>query len=107
MDIYQTQLKILEALAKEIEDGRPYWDLGQVDFLLDPLARKTNQMSFVDLGDPKEDYIKQRQQLAAIPALEKIATDFDMPLIPVLYKMEAAGVAIAPERFKRAESSSL
>ena len=87
-------------LAQEILHGRPFWDLGQVDFLLDPLARKTNQMSFVDLGDPKEDYIKQRQQLAAIPALEKIATDFDMPLIPVLYKMEAAGVAIAPERFK-------
>ena len=87
-------------LAQEILHGRPFWDLGQVDFLLDPLARKTNQMSFVDLGDPKEDYIKQRQRLAAIPALEKIATDFDMPLIPVLYKMEAAGVAIAPERFK-------
>ena len=90
-------------LAAEILAGRPFWDLGQVDFLLDPLARKTDQMSLVDLTDPKEDYIKQRKQLAAMPAampsLEKIATEFDMPLIPVLYQMEKEGVAIAPERF--------
>ena len=86
-------------LAAEILAGRQFWDLGQVDFLLDPLARKTDQMSLVDLGDPKEDYIKQRKQLAAMPSLEKIATEFDMPLIPVLYQMEKEGVAIAPERF--------
>jgi len=86
-------------LAQEILNGRPFWDLGQVNFLLNPLARKTSQMSLIDLGDPSEDYIKQRQQLAAIPELEKIATDFDMPLIPILYKMETAGVAIAPDRF--------
>lgn len=86
-------------LAQEILDDKPFWDLGQVDFLLNPLARKNDQMSFIDLGDPKEDYVKQRQQLAAIPKLEAIATDFDIPLIPILYKMECTGVAIAPERF--------
>lgn len=87
------------SLATEILNGRPFWDLGQVDFLFDPLARKSSQMSLVDLGDPQEDYIKQRKQLAAMPKLEEIATNFDMPLIPVLYKMENEGVAIAPERF--------
>ena len=86
-------------LATDILAGRPFWDLGQVDFLLDPLARKTDQMSLVDLSNPEEDYVAQRKQLAAIPKLEQIATDFDMPLIPVLYKMETEGVAIAPERF--------
>lgn len=87
-------------LAQAILDGKPFWDLGQASFLLDPLARKTDQMSFVDMSDPKEDYIAQRRQLAAIPSLEKVATDFDMPLIPVLYKMESNGVAIAPGRFE-------
>ncbi len=87
-------------LAQAILDGKPFWDLGQASFLLDPLARKTDQMSFVDMSDPKEDYIAQRRQLAAIPSLEKVATDFDMPLIPVLYKMESNGVAIAPDRFE-------
>ncbi len=96
------------SLADEILNDRPYWDLGQVDFLLDPLARKNDQMSLVDTSDPKEEYISQRKQLAAVSTLEKIATDFDMPLIPVLYKMEKEGVAIDPARFEalRAEFSA-
>lgn len=85
-------------LADEIIDGRPYWDLGQVDFLLDPLARKTEQLELV-VSDEKEGYIKQRQQLAAIPELERIATEFDLPLIPVLYKMEREGIKIDKSRF--------
>lgn len=85
-------------LADEIINGRPYWDLGQVDFLLDPLARKTEQLELV-VSDEKEDYIKQRQQLAAIPELERIATEFDLPLIPVLYKMEREGIKIDKSRF--------
>ena len=85
-------------LADEIINGRPYWDLGQVDFLLDPLARKTEQLELV-VSDEKEDYIKQRQQLAAVPELERIATEFDLPLIPVLYKMEREGIKIDKNRF--------
>ena len=85
-------------LADEIINGRPYWDLGQVDFLLDPLARKTEQLELV-VSDEKEDYIKQRQQLAAVPELERIATEFDLPLIPVLYKMEREGIKIDKSRF--------
>lgn len=85
-------------LAKEIIAGRPYWDLGQVDFLLDPLARKTDQLKLV-VSDEKEDYVKQRQQLAAVPELERIATEFDLPLIPVLFKMEQEGIKIDKGRF--------
>ena len=85
-------------LAKAILGGRPYWDLGQVDFLLDPLARKNDQLELA-ITNNTDDYIAQRQQLAAIPKLETIATDFDLPLIPVLYKMEVAGVGIDKTRF--------
>ncbi len=87
-----------DTLAKEIIAGRPYWDLGQVNFLLDPLARKTDQLELV-VSDEKEDYVKQRQQLAAIPELERIATEFDLPLIPVLFKMEQEGIKIDKSRF--------
>ena len=90
-------------LAKEIEEGRPYWDLGQVEFLLDPLARKSAQLSLVDLSDPKGDYVYQKQRLAALPQLEKVATELDLPLIPVLYSMEKAGVKIDRDRFKTLE----
>jgi DNA polymerase-1 len=81
-------------------DGRPYWDLGQVEFLLDPLVRKSAQLSLVDLSDPKGDYVYQKQRLAALPKVEKVATELDLPLIPVLYNMEKAGVKIDHNRFK-------
>ncbi|MBR5419455.1 DNA polymerase I [Candidatus Saccharibacteria bacterium] len=87
------------ALAKEILDGRPYWDLGQVDFLLDPLARKNDQLELIDTSDKSADYIRQKQQLAAMPKLNDIAENYDLPLIPVLYKMEKAGVKINHARF--------
>ncbi len=90
-------------LAKEILAGRPYWDLGQVEFLLDPLARKSAQLSLVDLSDPKGDYIYQKQRLSIFPQLEKVATELDLPLIPVLYGMEEAGVKIDHDRFKALE----
>lgn len=87
------------ALAEEILAGRPYWDLGQVDFLLDPLARKNEQLELIAATSNTDDYVAQRKQLAAIPKLEAIATDFDLPLIPVLYKMESTGVKIDKARF--------
>ena len=86
-------------LAKEIEDGRPYWDLGQIDFLLDPLARKTEQLELVPTTNLADNYIRQKRQLAAMPELTKIAEEFDLPLIPVLYEMEKTGVKIDKSRF--------
>lgn len=86
-------------LAKEIENGRPYWDLGQIDFLLDPLARKAEQLELVPATNLKDDYVRQKRQLAAMPELTKIAEDFDLPLIPVLYEMEKTGVKIDQSRF--------
>ncbi len=90
-------------LAAEIIAGRPFWDIGQVNFLQDPLARKTDtQLSL--LAEPADELRKEtaRQQLelAKTPKLQNIAENFDLPLIPVLYKMELAGVAIDKERFK-------
>ncbi len=89
-----------EELAQNIINGRPYWDLGQIDFLLDPLDKKSNQLELISPAKPEDEYINQRRQLAAIPKLESIATDFDLPLIPVLYKMEKIGVKIDKERFE-------
>ena len=91
-------------LAKEILNGRPYWDLGQINFLFDPLARRNNQLELVDASDPKSEYISQQRQLAVVPELKNVAENFDLPLIPVLYKMEHAGVAIDPGRFEALSS---
>lgn len=91
-------------LAKEILNGRPYWDLGQIDFLFDPLARRNSQLELVDASDPKSEYISQQRQLAVVPELKNVAENFDLPLIPVLYKMEHTGVAIDPGRFEALSS---
>ena len=91
-------------LAKEILNGRPYWDLGQIDFLFDPLARRNNQLELVDTSDPKSEYISQQRQLAVVPELKNVAENFDLPLIPVLYKMEHTGVAIDSGRFEALSS---
>ena len=91
-------------LAKEILNGRPYWDLGQIVFLFDPLARCNNQLELVDASDLKSEYINQQRQLAVVPELKNVAENFDLPLIPVLYKMEHAGVAIDPGRFEALSS---
>lgn len=91
-------------LAEEILNGRPYWDLGQVDFLFDPLARHNAQLSLVDIQDSKTEYVAQQRQLASLPELKKVAEDFDLPLIPILYKMEHAGVAIDQGRFSALSS---
>lgn len=91
-------------LAKEILNGRPYWDLGQINFLFDPLARRNNQLELVDASDPKSEYISQQRQLAVVPELKNVAENFDLPLIPVLYKMEHTGIAIDPGRFEALSS---
>lgn len=87
-------------LAAEILAGRPFWDLGQIDFLLNPLARKTAQLNLIGAQDPHAEYQDQQRQLTAIPGLRRIAEEFDLPLIPVLYKMEKQGITIDKTKFE-------
>lgn len=78
-----------QKIATEILSGEPFWDLGQAAFLLDPLKRETPQLII-----PEEEYQKQVQEFKKYPRLYNIYTDFDLPLIPILYKMEEKGMLI-------------
>ena len=94
-------------LAQEILDGRPFWDLDQVDFLINPLERKDiAQLSLLgpDEHELRQDCATQKLELDKMPKLRNIAEQFDLPLIPVLYKMEEQGVKIDRERFKVLET---
>lgn len=75
-------------VAEKVLAGTPYWDLGQAAFLLNPLERK------IDQTDEKEAYARQNDEFGRRPELYKIYTDFDLPLIPILYKMEDYGMLI-------------
>ena len=94
-------------LAQEILGGRPFWDLDQVDFLINPLERKDiAQLSLLgpDEHELRQDCATQKLELGKTPKLRNIAEQFDLPLIPVLYKMEEQGVKIDRERFKVLET---
>ena len=86
-------------LAQKILDGADYWDLGQAAFLLNPLARELPQ-----LVAPEEAYHEQLAKFQDLPKLYKIYTEFDLPLIPVLYQMEKKGMLIDRDYFKTLQS---
>ena len=83
-------------VAKEILSGKPFWDLSQAAFLLNPLARENPHLAV-----PEEEQQKQLAELQKYPKLYNIYTDFDLPLIPILYKMEKKGMLIDRDYFAK------
>lgn len=80
------------AKAREILAGESFWDLGQAEFLLNPLER--GQSDCYDPMDLETAFKTQQRYLLELPKLYQVYTDFDLPLIPVLYKMEEKGMLI-------------
>ena len=80
--------------AKQIMDGKPFWDLGQASFLLNPLQREEPRLTI-----PEEEYRHQIAEFEKTPSLYNIYTNFDLPLIPILYKMEKKGMLIDRDYF--------
>ena len=76
-------------IAKRILAGESFWDLGQAAFLLNPLAREVPHLAV-----PEDECQAQFAEFQHYPRLYDIYTNFDLPLIPVLYKMEARGMLI-------------
>ncbi len=80
-------------IAAKILMGEKFWDLGQGRFLLDPLDRNK------DVEDEKLEYSREVVEFEKDQDLYKIFKDFDLPLIPVLYKMEKVGMLIDVKYF--------
>ena len=88
-------------------------DICQAAFLLSPLARDRSLTALAGQPDdavPADDpgavmaalwniYDAQTEALAAQPRLARIATEFDFPLVPVLFAMEERGVGIDQQVF--------
>ena len=88
-----------QKIADEIMSGHPFWDLSQAAFLLNPLSREQSTLSI-----PEEEYQSQKAALEKYPALYNIYTNFDLPLIPILYKMEKKGMLIDRTYFAKLNS---
>lgn len=111
------KMHLSDELAEVILKGdRKIWDLKQADFLINPLKRVENidsNQAMLVLEDPCQrilmgeyteveriEYAKQMKNLSKMPKLYQILTDYDLPLIPVLYEMEKTGVLIDRAYFK-------
>lgn len=78
-----------EKIAEKILNGAKFWDLSQAAFLLNPLAREEPRLVI-----PEEEYARQISELKKTPRILNILETFDLPLIPILYKMEKKGMKI-------------
>ena len=85
-----------DQIAKEILSGKPFWDLSQAAFLLNPLSREQPTLSI-----PEEEYKSQQSALKKYPKLLKVLTKFDLPLIPILFKMEKKGMLVNRDYFTK------
>lgn len=101
----KTSMHADEKIAQKILEGKEYWDVSQADFLLNPLSRKTNEeqlgLSFEE--DLEGNYKNEVKEFRKYPKLESIYKTLDLPMIPVLYKMEKTGIKIDREHFKNLE----
>ena len=84
-------------VAEQILAGGKFWDLGQAAFLLNPLSRGFEVVP----GGEELEYLQQRAELEESPKLKRILEEFDLPLIPILYKMETQGMLIDRKYFAR------
>lgn len=89
-----------EGFAKEILEGKKFWDLNQGRFLLNPLMRKEERQELLR-GNLEVEYLKQKEEFAKLEKLYKIFIQFDLPLIPVLYKIEKTGMLIDRNYFEK------
>ena len=93
---------------ERVFQAKRLWDLDQADFLLNPLRRTgvdgVGTMEEALSGVYSEATLsKFSEQYLAFSKDEKLNTifmDFDMPVVPILYKMEATGILLDREYFE-------
>lgn len=95
--------------AEKILTGADFWDLDQGKFLLNPLERVTkdeNQamLSFGETPEEQaekaEEFNRQKEEFQKLPKVYEIFKEYDLPLIPVLFKMERQGIKLSREYFR-------
>ncbi|MBR3365960.1 hypothetical protein IKG48_02465 [Candidatus Saccharibacteria bacterium] len=95
--------------AEKILSGAKFWDLNQGKFLLNPLERvvkdeKQTMLSFGETPEEQaekaEEFNRQKAEFQKLPKVYEIFKEYDLPLIPVLFKMERHGIKLSREYFR-------
>ncbi len=90
-------------LSSSVQCPTSIYDTKHAAFLLDPLrkSRELEDMTGVDATDPKQAvaaiwtlYDEQIAEFEKLPKLRSVAFDIDLPLIPVLARMEHRGIIL-------------
>lgn len=98
-----------QELAEKVLSGAKFWDLNQGKFLLNPLERivKDDRQMALSFGETPEEqaekaeeFNRQKEEFQRFPKVYKIFTEYDLPLIPVLFKMEKQGIKLSREHFR-------
>ena len=94
-----------EGVARKILKGAKFYDLGQGRFLLDPLQRKTDEEGLFrdDEEEMRKEYFRQQREFEKYPKLKRVLYQLDLPMIPVLYKIEKRGMKLDFQYFKKLE----
>lgn len=93
-----------------------FYDLRQMEFLLNPLIRDKSLSGILEQEINEKDpieclramiyiYNRHQKQLENLPKIRKIAKNLDFPMASVIFKMERTGVEINPDFF--AEESQI
>ena len=95
-----------EFAQKILDSNGNFWDLNQAEFLLNPLRKKTDdsQLGLSFDEELEQKYKKQKYELSLKPENAKLAKVYheeDLPMIPVLYKMEKRGIKIDRKHFEK------
>ena len=93
---------------ERVFQAKQLWDLDQADFLLNPLRRTgvegvgtaEEALTGVYSEATLNKFSEQHSAFLKDEKLNTIFTDFDMPVVPILYKMEAAGILLDREYFE-------
>ena len=89
-----------------------FYDLRQMEFLLNPLIRDKSLSGILEQEINEKDpieclramifiYNRQQKQLENLPKIREVAKNLDFPMGSVLFKMEQVGVEIDPEFFAK------
>ena len=107
-DIKKKMHEDLEFAGKVLA-GSEFWDLNQGKFLLNPLERvvRDERQTMLSFGETPEEkaekaaeFVRQEEEFQKLPKVYKIFKDYDLPLIPVLFKMEKQGIKLSREYFR-------
>ena len=102
---YKSELK---ATPEKFNDDKKIWDLKTAYYMLHPDAGEKKIQNFLsEIKTPEalnEISAKIEGEILSYENLHDVMTEIDLPLIPVLNKMEERGVRFVPEKFLSIQS---